>query len=51
MEAITILVEGFIGVFIYGVIIGQPLTTEDVRFILLWIGIINILIKLNNIGG
>lgn len=49
-EVITMLFECVIGSFIYAAIAGH-LTTEDVRFLFLWIGIVNILAKLKNIGG
>lgn len=45
-EIIIILVESFIWSLIYAVITGH-LTTEDTRFIVLLVGITNILIKLN----
>lgn len=50
-EIIMIIFEGFICSFIYTVITGQYITAEEVRFILLWFGIVHILDKLNNIRG
>ena len=47
-EVIMILFECFVWSFIYAASTGY-LTIEDVRFIFLWIGIVNILDKLKNI--
>lgn len=49
-ENIIILFECCICSFLYAAITGH-LTTEDTRFIFLWIGIVNILDKLKSIGG